>query len=101
MACSSEHTDSATHCQAARTVSDWIVPYSSGNCITMILLVKTKLQATERAYSFEQLPAWVNRTWTIVLIQVIDLSATATTIKGKLCTLLWAYVFPILAQCVL
>ena len=54
----------------------------------------TKLQTSERACSFEQLPAGVNRTWTIVLRQVIDLSATDTTIKGKLCTLLQVYVLP-------
>ena len=64
----------------------------------IILLVETKLQTTKRACSCEQPPAGVNRTRTIVLRQVIDLSATATTIKGKLCMLLRAYVLPILAQ---
>ena len=47
-----------------------------------ILLVETKFQTTERACSFEQLPAQVNRNQTIILRQVIDLSTTATTITG-------------------
>ena len=101
MACSSEHTDSATQCWMSRSAaaSDWIV--LEWKLYYFILLVETKLQTIERACSFEELPARVNRTRTIVLRQVIDLSATASTIKGKLCTLLWAYVLPILAQYVL
>ena len=99
MACFSEHTDSATQCQTARLGSDWIV--LEWKLYYFILLVKTKLQTTERACSFEQILARMNRTRTIVLRQVIDFSATATTIKGKLCTLLQAYVLPILAQYIL
>ena len=102
MDCSSEHTDSATQCRTARLVSDsheWIVLDCKLYYFT--LLVETKLQTTERACSFGQLPAVVNTMWTIIQRQVIDLSATATTIKGKLWTLLGAYVFPILAQYVL
>ena len=95
MACSSEHTVSATQCWMVRSVSDWIV--LKWKLYYFILLVETKLQATEKAYSFKLLLAWVNRTWTIVLRQVIDLNATYM-IKDKLCMLLRVYVFPILAQ---
>ena len=66
---------------SVRSASDWIV--LEWKLCYFILLVKTKLQTTERACSFEQLPAQVNRMQIIVLRQVIDLSATATTIKGS------------------
>ena len=64
-------------------MSDWIA--LEWKLYYLILLVETKTQITERACSFEQLPARVNRMRTIVLRQVIDLSTSAaTTIKGKL-----------------
>ena len=96
MACSSVLTDLASQCRTARSVSDWIVV--KWKLYYFILLVETKLRITERACSFEQLPARVNRMWTIVQRQIMELSTTATTIKGKLCMLLQAYVLPILAQ---
>ena len=78
---------------------DWIV--LEWKLYYFILLVETKLQTTERACLFKQLPAGMDRKRTIVLRQVIGLSATATAIKGKLCTLLRTNVLPILAQYVL
>ena len=55
MACSSEHTDSATQCRTARSVSDWII--LEWKLCYFILLVETKPQTTEGACLFEQLPA--------------------------------------------
>ena len=59
---SSEHADSATQCWMVRSASDscdWIV--LEWKFYYFILLVETTLQTTERACSFEQLPAGVNR----------------------------------------
>ena len=94
-ACSTERTDSATQCWTARSVSDWIVLEWE-----LYYFILYRDQAPDNC-SFEQLLARVNRTQTIILRQVIDLSATATTIKSKLYTLLWAYVLSILAHYIL